>query len=145
LFILIFIFAILVCSVTPALAQKTQDEAKQMYQWQQGKVVYEKETIRNDVGRFCKPIEPIDTVNPNFCYILQLQCWADPSGYGPFRVKKCKYQDTITHDLQRDEYYITATYRWFCDESDTGSRTEIDQLGQIWGYRITADPACAHK
>jgi hypothetical protein len=141
----ILIFAFLVCLVTPALAQLTQEEAKQMYQWEQGKVPYDAGTIQTDIGKACKPIDPVDTVNPNFCYILQLQCWLDPSGYGPFRVKNCKNQDTIVYDQASNGYYITSNYKWFCDESDAKHQAAITQLSQIWNYRISQDPACVKK
>lgn len=142
----ILIFGFLVCLGTFAWAEDagiTPEEAQQRYEWQQTKTPYTVEQIQAHVGTICKPIEPPDTVDPNFCYILQRQCWFDPSGYGPYRVKKCKYEEKITES--GGNYYITGTYFYFCNDTDASFNSSYIQLGASWKDRILRDPACAHK
>ena len=144
----ILIYAFLACLVTPAWAQEiTQEKAREMYEGQRGKVINTVAQIQGDIASVCKPIEPINTADPNFCYILQLQCWLDPSGYGPFHVKKCKYEEKIQPDdyTNPSYYYIAGTYYWFCDTSDSSFNTEKTQRAAIWRDRIMRDPSCAYS
>jgi hypothetical protein len=112
------------------------------YNWQKFKTPFEASVIQSGIAPTCMPIDPATTVDPNFCYVLQRQCWFDPSGYGTCYVRHCKYGEQLNGELTNA--VGTGKWYWYCDGNPPPA--DCGTLGTIWKDRIVRDPSCQpHK
>lgn len=118
------------------------------YNWQKFTTPFTEDQVRNFILPNCMPIDPALTVDPNFCYILQRQCWMDKSGYGPCVVQNCRHGQEYGGEFTDSP--LTGVNKWFCPQGPNGvpavlPPADCNPLDDIWRDRITRDPACQRK
>lgn len=122
--------------------------------WQTKKTILSQEYVDNIIKDVCAPMDPTKVSDPHNCYIEQLQCWKDNSGYAKCVTKNCRWAKALDGPEVNAPPVQPHQWNWYCDLTYDPQGInppgpaimpppECTVLGMAWRHRISTLPACS--